>query len=340
MGRAIRLAAASASLAALASQPAFRTFIARWTGLNAPGGGWRLLALLFALTNIKNIPFVWHIRFFRAYFYHMYLQPTPTPPSSLFLPVVTSTRSPILEMDYNLHKSNSTYFADMDISRTHLFTAIIHRAIRKSSQLLPASSGNTGGAHMIALGGVACNFKREILPYKRYDMYTRLLTFDAKWFYLMTFLVEAGAGRPSTFTLQPWRKPKHCAGVASPEKLKKAIYATAIAKYVVKKGRITIPTEKVLFDAEMVPAKPEGWVYKGDESDKSDKSDENGMVDGDMVLPEKVGESEEWNWDVIERERRRGLRFAEAFASLDGLQELFDGGKDGVLGEYADLLWA
>ena len=48
----------------------------------------------------------------------------------------------------------------------------------------------------------------------------------------------------------------------SREDLSKAVYATAIAKYVIKKGRITVPAEEVLIDAEMVPVKPEGWEYK------------------------------------------------------------------------------
>jgi hypothetical protein len=34
------------------------------------------------------------------------------------------------EMDYNFHKSNSTYFTDLDIARTHLATAILRKGIR------------------------------------------------------------------------------------------------------------------------------------------------------------------------------------------------------------------
>lgn len=267
--------------------------------------------------------------------YHLYLQPTQIPPHALFQPIITSTRTPITEIDYNMHKSNSTYFSDMDISRTHLFTSIIRRAIRKSSQVWPGATEGTGGKHMIALGGIACNFKREILPFKKYEMWTRLLTWDRKWFYLVTWLVKPGVGQPSGWSLQPWRKPKRVADKSvDKEKLKGAVYATAIAKYVIKRGRITIAPEQALFDADMVPKKPEDWVYKGDE-----EATEVGYANGDAehVLPRTEGE--EWNWDIIEKERRRGLKFAEAFVELDGLHEVFDGGKDGALGEYADLLW-
>jgi hypothetical protein len=235
-------------------------------------------------------------------------------------------------MDYNMHKSNSTYFADMDMSRTHLFSAIVRRAIRKTAQHMPRSSNNTGGAHMIALGGLACNFKREIKPYRKYEMWSRILCWDRKWFYIVTWCVKPGVGKPKSFTLQPWRKGSVKAVQADAEKLKGAIYSTAIAKYVVKKGRITIPAEQVLLDAEMVPQKPENWVYEDDEG-RADGGD-----DEDAVMPRKH-DGQEWNWNVIERERRRGLRFAEAFVELDGLHDVFDGGKDGALGEYPDLLW-
>lgn len=215
------------------------------------------------------------------------------------------------------------------------------RASNKSATAAAATAGlgasdgteiKGGNAkYMIALGGVQCNFKKEILPYQKFEMWTRLLSWDRKWFYLVTHLVRPGVGKPASFTLQPWRKTKRTEDV-DPEKLKGAVFATAIARYVIKRGRLTIPPEKALFDADMVPEKPEGWVYSGD-----DTADANGHANGDAegVLPEKG--SVDWNWDVIERERRRGLRFAEAYSELDGLHEVWDGGKEGVLGEFADI---
>ncbi|KAL5383468.1 hypothetical protein DPSP01_005867 [Paraphaeosphaeria sporulosa] len=358
MSRAISVAAVGAAVAALASQSSSRTFLARWSGVNTPGGVWRLLAVIFALMNFKNLPFVWHLRFFKAYWYQIFIQPTPIPPHALFQPVITQTHAPLLEIDFNMHKSNSTYFADMDISRTHLFTSIVRNAIRKVSEggfHMPRASNKqasvsaataglgaaegtnapTGGnaKYMIALGGVQCNFKKEILPYQKFEMWTRLLSWDRKWFYLVTHLVRPGVGKPASFSLQPWRKSKRVQGEeVDPEKLKGAVFATAIARYVIKRGRLTIPPEKALFDADMVPEKPDGWVYAGEM-----EGEMNGKANGDAegVLPEKG--SVDWNWDVIERERRRGLRFAEAYSELDGLHEVWDGGKDGVLGEFGDL---
>lgn len=239
-------------------------------------------------------------------------------------------------MDYNLHKSNSTYFSDMDISRTHLFTAIIRNGIKKNSRLYGAkksavrgavgATDGTRGKHMIALGGISCLFKKEILPYRKYEMWTRLLCWDRKWFYLVTHLVVPGVGRPSSWTLQPWKKSNRATVAVDKEKLMGSIYATAVAKYVIKRGRVTVPPEQALLDAEMVPMKPEGWVYDPLRNGHS----EGGADD----VPAK-----EWNWDVIEAERLRGLKVAQKFADMDGMHEYFDGGEAGVLGEFADLLF-
>lgn len=231
----------------------------------------------------------------------------------------------------------------MDISRTHLFTAIIRNGIKKNSRLygkkreleaLGASEG-TRGKHTIALGGITCLFKREILPYQKYEMWTRVLCWDRKWFYLVTHLVKPGVARPQNWTLQPWKKGRRDSVKVDTDRLKNAVFATALAKYVIKKGRVTVPPEQALLDADMVPSKPEGWVYLGE------RGEGNGAVNGDAehLLPEKDGEVEQWTWDVIEKERLRGLKFAENFVAMDGLHEVFDGGEKGALGEYADLLF-
>jgi hypothetical protein len=233
----------------------------------------------------------------------------------------------------------------MDVSRANLFTAIMRNSIKKQNarsgakrsaaqDALGATSGTNSRA-VIAIGGTSCLFKREILPYRKYEMWTRLLCWDRKWFYLVTHLVKPGVGRPTSWSLQPWRKAKP--GVrpeVDREKLLAAVYATGITKYVVKRGRITVPPEEALVDADMVPKKPEGWVFRS--------QDERGMngVHGDAagVLPQLVHEGE-WNWDIIEAERLRGLKIAQKFAEMDDMHGYFDGGRNGVLGEYADLLF-
>lgn len=116
-------------LVGMSSVPAVRNVFARLLGvlgIHSPGGVWRILAILFALVNIKSSLFVWHvrvpfssprtrrsklttvqIRVFRGILYHLFLQPKSLSPQDLFKPLVTSSWNPLTEMDYNLHKSNS-----------------------------------------------------------------------------------------------------------------------------------------------------------------------------------------------------------------------------------------
>ena len=147
--------------------------------------------------------------------------------------------------------------------------------------------------------------------------------------------MRPGVAKPKSWSLQPWKKAgKKTEEQPDREKLLGAVYATAIAKYVIKRGRVTVPPEQALLDADMVPKKPEGWVYE-EESESNDDIEKD--VDG--ILPNPVDSEVPWNWSIIEAERLRGLKIAQKFAEMDGMHEFFDGGKDGVLGEFADLLF-
>ena len=60
---------------------------------------------------------------------------------------------------------------------------------------------------MIALGAVTCHFKREIQPYERFEIWTRVLSWDRKWIYLLSHIVREGAVRPDDWALQPGKRP-------------------------------------------------------------------------------------------------------------------------------------
>lgn len=388
------VAGVGASLAVLASIPSYRQRLSTLLGLSAPGGIWRILAIVFALLNLKSLPFVWHvsiclarqpfllrlpilpparglrthpnprqIRLFRALTYHLYLNPHPITPQSLFHPIITSTRTPLLECDYNLHKSNSTYFSDLDISRTHLVTTLLRSGIRQlgrkpqatQSAAAPSNGGATplpapptNGKFAIALGGITCHFRREIAPYAKFEIHTRLLCWDRKWLYLVSHLVKAGVARPATYALQPWKRGKGVEAEqegAYREKLKAAVFASSIAKYVVKKGRMTVPPEDVLRRSGLLPVRPSS--LDDSSSGTGNTSPEQGAATPNGAAPELLASSvvpngdddTEWTWEKVEAERARGMKLAELFAGLDGLHEEFNGGRDGVLGEYPDLLW-
>jgi hypothetical protein len=46
---------------ALVCAKSTRRHITRSLGIHAHGGTWRLVAILLALINLKNLPLVWHV---------------------------------------------------------------------------------------------------------------------------------------------------------------------------------------------------------------------------------------------------------------------------------------
>ena len=46
------------------------------------------------------------------------------------------------------------------------------------------------------------------------------------------------------------------------------------------------------------------------------------------------GESDEWTWERVENERKRGMRIAELYQGLEALSEEFTGENMPVLGQY------
>jgi hypothetical protein len=356
------------------------------------------------------------------------------PPSALFKPIITPSHTPIAETDYNFHKSNSTYFTDLDITRTHLVTALLRQGIkgvgnrpdekgntsfsfRNTSRAAGHKRGKSGaglmnggtalgnamgasgkedgagkramteeewfaaatepGALLIALGAVSCQFHREIAPYARYEVWTRLLTWDRKWLYIVSHFVEADTFVPGSYTLQPGKHIRIPKGgkrtgpgdgkggrwedLNERERmgLKRKIFASSIAKYVVKKGRLTVPPEMVLERSQMLPPRPTGHPVLGGwqpspssaspastnnsnsptASPESSTGEPANMVLEESLFPQSPQDDGEWTWEKVEEERVKGLAFAEAYDKLEGLKDVFDGGAEGALGHYSDLVW-
>ncbi|TVY82574.1 Uncharacterized protein LSUE1_G002062 [Lachnellula suecica] len=313
--------------------------------LTGPGRNSRIIAAAILLANIKNVPFVWHWRVWSAILRHcLFVKPKIPPtlgPSTLFLPVITASHSPLYECDYNLHKSNSTYFSDLDPSRSHLVCALLQPGIEKlqhnvRERLVLDNEGQpVKGRWSIMLGGVMCSFKREIGIYQGYEMWSRMLCWDRKWIYIVTHFVKKGAVKPSAYLLDDgsWfgKGYKKVEGKGSKEIDEKAIFASAISKYVVKLGRLTVHPEVFLKASDMLPPKPGGWASMSGPSGESTPE----------TLEVEDGESpnvaDEWDWKRIEAENKKGLAFAEHFAALDGLHNEFSGSQAPALGRYRDM---
>ncbi|KAI1163048.1 capsule polysaccharide biosynthesis protein [Nemania serpens] len=282
-----------------------------------PGRTSRIVALTVVLVNWKSLPLAWTFRIFNGMISHLIVRPHHTyTPDKLFYPVKTSTHVTLLEVDYNIHKSNSTYFADLDISRTHLVGHLLSRGLlalnrNATTGVVPDPSDPSRparGKFNVVLGSVQCSFKRELAPYERYEMWSRILSWDRKWLYVATHFVERGAVTPGS----------------TPEDWGKKIYASAISKYVFKLGRLTVHPAAIIGASGLLPERPGGWV---DESGA-------GAVNGHVTADAAESESAEWDWKQTEEERKSGYEYAKHFAALDGLLGEFKTGENGSLATF------
>ncbi|POR37231.1 Uncharacterized protein TPAR_02564 [Tolypocladium paradoxum] len=300
--------------------------------LTGPGRTSRILVLLFVIFNWKNLPLAWTYRVFYAIIYHNIVRKSPQlAPRALFKPIISETRSPLLEIDYNLHKSNSTYFTDLDVSRTHLVGFLCRPALRKLAHnqqaklvLDPTTGRPTTGSMGIMLGAVSCSFKREIGAYKSYELWSRVLSWDRKWMYIVTHFVPKGSAKPTEWLDPRFGRVKKRGPGDAMGGWEKKIHATAVSKYVFKLGRFTVNPATVLSESGLLPERPGGWTsgegQVGDET--ADISDVDLAKDG------------EWDWQRVEAQRRRGMELASQFQGLDDSHALFDGGSNGALGKF------
>ncbi|KAI1370477.1 capsule polysaccharide biosynthesis protein [Hypoxylon crocopeplum] len=302
-----------------------------------PGRTSRVIALVVVLVNWKSLPFAWTFRVLGAMVSHFALRRYHThAPDKLFHPVITPSHVSLLEVDYNIHKSNSTYFADLDVSRTHLVShlfargcnAIANNATTKLVMDPSSPSKPARGKFNVMLGAVHCSFKKELQPYQRYEMWSRVLSWDRKWMYIVTHFVEKGAVKPRSWDTGSFGATRKTEG--KPEDWEKKIHATAVSKYVFKVGRLTVHPAVLIEASGMLPERPGGWV-----------SVEDGMAPPSHtitggVMPEAEAEAEltHCDWKRTEELRKQGHEFAAHFAAMDGLQSKFDGGEDGALGKF------
>ncbi|KAL2394067.1 Thioesterase lcsJ [Exophiala dermatitidis] len=303
---------------------------------------WRTVAIIFAVVNLKALPLAWHFRLLYRMLANWYsearikrtasLAVVGTSPSHrhpLFEPVSIFSHAPLLETDYNLHKSNSTYFSDLDESRTALMTKVLIPGLKQGAKNLERD-GHRGRLAVI-LGSVHTSFHREIAPYERYKVRSRVLGWDRKWIVVASWFIR------------PAKRGKE-----------EVLLASALSKYVVKKGRFTVPPERCFTTAGWLPPKPAGSeAAKGGASEPSADTTPEGLQESvpepaltaatelvekletateqvsqsDVTEPREpptapVDEEGDWDWHRIEKERLRGLHVAANWLALD--QELLE----------------
>ncbi|KAI5776403.1 hypothetical protein EDC01DRAFT_682687 [Geopyxis carbonaria] len=296
----------------------------------------QLLLFLFALLNLKSIPLTWHFRFYRSLTQHFLLRRRALPaPSHLFSPITTSSRAPPLECDVNGHKSNSTYFSDLDIARTHLVCHLTKRAFA-----LRREAGQP--VMYVALAGVVALFRKELKPLQRYEISSRVLGWDRKWVWVVSHFVAPEGGERER---------------AGPRAGGRRVYASALTKYVFKSGRVTVEPEVLWRESGLLPPRPEGASELlapagGSGSDTPGGNSDTGLPekstrtaaalegrvedllrrDVDAVKTGGAEEGEGWSWERVEEERRRGCELAQCMLGLDALSEEFrEGTEEGLV---------
>jgi hypothetical protein len=268
----------------------------------------------------------------------------------------------------NFEESNSTYFSDLDMARTHLITTLFSAGIEQArNSKRQGMIGGGNGAFGIALGAVSCSFKKELKPYEKYEIWTRVLSWDEKWLYLVSHFVRKGRVCPSSYTLYPEQKSGK-AGVNTPARTDDPIIASALSKCVFKKGRLTIPPAIMMEASGLLPSRPTNVTllrtdlyYKASKKSIAaeaidmplrafekldsvwDAAKRSFLPDLDGAKREAADDlakirAETWTWEKIEGERRRGLELAKLLRGLDGLDMEFTADSD-ALGTHSDMWW-
>ena len=166
-----------------------------------------------------------------------------------------------MEIDHNIHKSNSTYFSDLDESRTALMVHML-----SSTKFSPAELDKAGfkGPFAIILGSVHASFLKEIKPYERYDVRSRILGWDQKWVLIGSVFVRPKNGKDRIREAKDRARRAELEGKTEADAKAgqddndqgEVLLATCLSKYVVKKGRYTVSPERCWMSAGWMPEKP------------------------------------------------------------------------------------
>lgn len=267
-------------------------------------------------------------------------------------------------------ESNSSYFSDNDIARTHLVCTLFAKGIEKIRGGTSALIDGKASPFAFALGAVSCSFRKEIKPYEQYEMWTRVLTWDEKWLYVVTHFVRKDAATPNGISLYPSqqtaaldkRQAVTVDGLLTEDgKNKPIVYASALSKCVFKKGRITIAPIVMLEAAGLLPPRNEPVSTWRDDSvldsfESHNSSNDAAVKNTQFVEPDSPHDftdnstnftsddtlegasrrtSADCTHEAIEIERLRGLEVAKHLAQQAALESHFNSDTD-ALGRHRD----
>ncbi|PTB39328.1 hypothetical protein M441DRAFT_59385 [Trichoderma asperellum CBS 433.97] len=199
----------------------------------------------------------------------------------LFKADIISTYVPLLEIDMNLHKSNSTFFTDLDVSRIKLMGRII-APVWPMDDMEVEYKGRDGkdkkekikGRPALILGATHTSFKRELRPYASYNVESRILGWDSRWIYVGSWFLSKSTS-------------------------KKKVYATSLSKYIIKKGRITVRPEQFFVECGWIPAQ------------EADNNEMEKVVDGEAG----------WSRPEVDAHKEKGMQIVKTWGEANVLME-------------------
>lgn len=203
----------------------------------------------------------------------------------------------LTEMDHNLHKSNSTFFADVDISRAKvLFSLISPALLRKGPEniLRVLEAERHKGKFGVVLGAVHMSFCKEIKPYQAYEVESRITGWDQKWLVIETVF------------WRPW-----CPKKAACERV---LLGKAVSKFVFKKGRFTVAPERVFRAAGLIMGTSLCKEASAEVATVGEKREQ--WITGKAELDSS------WHAERVEEQRSRGLEASHAW--LDFSSQLLE----------------
>ncbi|CAH6722639.1 probable thioesterase [[Candida] jaroonii] len=203
------------------------------------GKAWKILLAIYAISSIKTLPLAYVARFYLSVFRNLILPKSKYHKGNnknsygittekkgdlaIFTPVSYSSYVSPLEYDMFLHKSNSTYFADLDMSRTKLLCQVLQKGFYSymDNEYNDFKKKSISNIPFIPVARVECTFKKELKLFESYEVVSRIGAWDDKWLYVISKFVKS-----------------HGKG--------KRVVCIAITRYVFKTGRMTIPPKTMV----------------------------------------------------------------------------------------------
>ncbi len=153
----------------------------------------------------------------------------------------------LLDIDVNMHKSNSTFFIDADISRAELLTRLFSEALVRDG--LTQESGSKAPANII-LAGVQARFIRELKPYQRYVVISAILTWEGDSLYIATYFLRPGSeSRVLGEDKSRLQKPS---AIMTDKSVRGSVFAILVSKYVIRRGRVAVDAAKLIQTARLM----------------------------------------------------------------------------------------